>query len=345
MKLSFSGQITTGFEGQLTARYSRAERILEIIYNSSSTNYTITPHTPEVLTIDVDNNIAKISLNSKTLSENITLLPGQRPFLKAIGSPTIDEFTVKSNTEPYTITYDLNLKRSIKYSSLRGEEFINTIKQAIEEENSTTTDTTLDTDQQSRLQRYYETERLVWPNYRFTASYKDGGNSTLKLAMQGIADTIYRINISESKISIAYMKNNTWINAGANITIRPTNRIILDVLDNNVVLLYNDKTVFRDTLDRASGGLLLFDYENIHLTSAQVSDKDSKMVRIYKRELNEQCAPILINTASYTGTEYLKDKERTIFNAYALFNEPFDIARVQVSLGNGQEIHYWVKQI
>jgi len=350
LKVSFTGQVTTGFEDQLTARYSRNERIIEITSNGSSQNFTIIPKTPEVLTIDIDNNIARVSLNGKVLMENIVLTPGQRPFLKAIGSPTIEEFSVKSSTEPYVITYDLNLKKSVKYASLRGEDFINTIKQAIYNNestnmNTTTTSTTLADEQELMLQKYYETERLLWPNYRFTATYKSAGNSTLKLSMQGIADTIYSINITDTKIIFSYIKNDTQINATINVTAKATNRIVFDVLDNNAVLIYNDKTVLRDSLDRASGGLLLFDYDNINLTSAQVADKNSKMVRIYRRPLAEECAPILINSASYTSTEYIKDNERKIFNAHAIFNEGFDIAKVQVSLGNGQEIHYWVKQI
>ena len=45
------------------------------------------------------------------------------------------------------------------------------------------------------------------------------------------------------------------------------------------------------------------------------------------------------------GNITIADKDMKIIKQRSTFNETFDIAKVQVSLDNGQEIHYWTKFI
>ena len=121
--------------------------------------------------------------------------------------------------------------------------------------------------------------------------------------------------------------------------------MVIDETNGTVTVNINDKTLTTPQLTNATNGLVAFDYQNITLLSAQAEDKDSNTIRIYKRQTNPECNPILVNRYIYNNDTTILDKHAISINGFVKFNESFDIAKVQIDLDNGEEVHFWVKSI
>ena len=88
----------------------------------------------------------------------------------------------------------------------------------------------------------------------------------------------------------------------------------------------------------------MFDQGNTTLINAQIQDIDSTKVKIYKKQ-NINCEPQIIQTYTYTNKTFIENKGTATINAHTTFNEPFDIAKISISLDKGQEIHFITKNI
>jgi len=91
--------------------------------------------------------------------------------------------------------------------------------------------------------------------------------------------------------------------------------------------------------------VILFDYDNITIISSQIENRKTGLITIFQKQLNLNCDPILINTQIQSGTISIPDKNLSIIKNSVKFNSTFDIAKVQISLDNNQEIHFWTKLI
>jgi len=325
-----NSKIETGFENQLIITYNGT------IININGQDYN-KPSSATWSTIKIDvNEDVKIFLNDEKITElNQTIT--SKPFIKANNDIAVNDFSIKSNQEPLMIKYKLPEKQTITYSGLYT---INTITSIMNRTTGTETDIEENNEQLVRLQDLFEREKITWTNYKITASYINRnkvGDFTIRYGT--LQDTIYSVSIGNGTARILLNEKLTE----KPVTEYTINRVTIDVTGETITIYLNDQQLIREKMKQQEG-IVLFDYPGITLSNAQAENKDTNTVKIYKRETNVECNPILINAHDYKGTNTLQHDQSLIFKAYFNITEPFDIAKVQVKLLNGQEIHYWVRQ-
>ena len=340
------------------------------VYNMTTNNLTI--ETPDVLVefnvtlmqynnliIDVNNNTAAISFNGINLL-NVTgnNLFDAKPYLQTYNYVQVSEFSTKGNIVPVTINYKFPDVTTQSYAGLYTTQIIRSLSTPVVFQNpSNKTNQTLPENQDNltiglsdydkqRLEDFFNREKINWTNYRIVATYMDKNNS-LAITFRDLEKTMYAININDKNktLSLAYTIDGIEYNISKTFTLSTINRLVIDETNGTVTVNINDKTLTTPQLTNATNGLVAFDYQNITLLSAQAEDKDSNTIRIYKRQTNPECNPILVNRYIYNNDTTILDKHAISINGFVKFNESFDIAKVQIDLDNGEEVHFWVKSI
>ncbi len=322
-----NSRIETGFEDELEIKYFKG--ILTI--NNVDLNVGVASSSD--IKIVVNDNI-DILFNDKKIMELNQTVAG-KPYIKAYNNAVINDFTIKSNKAPVTIKYKIPGRQVVTYSGLFT---ISTISNILNQTKAN--DTLPDDDALSRVQDLYEREKINWANYRITASYIDT-NKTNEF-------TISYSNIDQTIYSVSIMNNTALILIDGTLREIPVesyaiNRVAIDVNGETMTIYLNDKQLIREKIP-IKEGFILFEYSGINLLNAQAENKDTNTVKIYRKQANTECDPILIKKYEYTNTKSLGHDQSLVFNAYFNITEPFDIAKIKVSLDNGQEIHYWVRQ-
>ena len=172
-------------------------------------------------------------------------------------------------------------------------------------------------------------------------------NNTFTLSLYSLNKTYYSITIDQktAQANITYIQNNTDMKINKTIQPKYLNKIVVNVNNDTLTIVLNDKTLFTSKAEMTTNGILALDYQNITLLNAQAENRDSNLVRIYKRQTYTECKPTLIKQVGYTANSTIQDTQSKIFHGFVKFDDPFDTAKVAVSLDNGQEIHFIVKNI
>ncbi len=322
-RITADSMIELGFENELVITYKNNNLTI------NGKEYRKTGNTPQIK-IAVNDNV-EVSFNDEKITEMNDTISG-KPYIKAYNNAAINSFSIKSNEKPMTISYRFPDRKVITYSGLYTP--------AITAISNQTAGTMDDTERLARLRDLFDREKNNWNNYRITASYTDRikrNDFTIKYAT--LEETIYSISIGNGTAKISLEGKNIT----TPITMQTINRIAIDVNDGVISFYLNDVQLLKEKIGEKQG-LILFDYPGMILSNAQIENKETGAVKIYKRETNIECNPILINAYEYSSAQTLEHDQTLIFNAFFNITEPFDIAKVQVKLMNGQEIHYWVRQ-
>jgi hypothetical protein len=322
-----NSNIETGFENQLVITYNGT--ILDINGQQYKKPSSATWST---IKVNVNSNI-EIYLNGEKITELTNQTITSKPYIKAYTDSAVNDFSIKSNQKPITIKYKLPEKQTITYSGLYT---INTITSIANQ----TQETEDNTEQLARLQDLFDREKITWKNYKITATYINRNKANAFTIRYGtLQDNIYSISIGNDTAKILIGGKTTDVP----VTEYTINRVTIDVTGETITIYLNDQQLIREKV-KPQEGIVLFDYPGITLSNAQAENKDTNTIKIYKRETNVDCNPILINAYDYKGTNTLQNDQSLVFKAFFNITEPFDIAKVQVKLLNGQEIHYWVRQ-
>lgn len=326
-----NSRIETGFENQLHINYFNG--ILTIDNMDYSINFKVRDALSSEIKIIVNDKIEVLFNDEKITELNTT--PIGRPYIKSYNNAIINDFAIKSNKAPVTIKYKIPGRQIVTYSGLFT---ISTIKNILNQ--TDTNGTTQDEDALSRVKDLYEREKINWENYRITATYTDiNKTNEFTISYANIEETIYSVSISNNTAKILIDGKLKEIP----INVYTLNRIAIDITGNIMVIYLNDQQIIKDKIPEKEG-FILFEYQGINLLSAQAENKDTNTVKIYRKQSNVECDPILIKNYEYSDTKSLRYDQSLIFNAFFNITEPFDIAKVKVRLDNGQEIHYWVRQ-
>jgi len=292
-------------------------------------------------TIDVYYNgefITSINNNNTTLTPTITY-----------NNISVNNFYVTANDQPVTIDYKLsqatlttaglltldNLK-SLKAKNTNINPSIGDISAGLNENDMTT------------LQNYFNNNKILYTNYIITTLYKDNAkNNTISVALAGLNSTLYSVTIDNNNklASFKYYYNNMLFTAKYNIIPQSINNLTIDVNYNVLSVTLNNNTFFSQPIDKLTDGVVLFDYTDLTITKSQIEDRNTGSITTFQNQSSLSCNPILMNKYIYTGSASIEDKGFKEIQDKAVFNQTFDIAKVQISLENGQEIHYWVKLI
>jgi len=344
---------------------------IKIIYDRATNNITIGNQVFNVTTTSYDDLIIKIIDNKATImlnNEELLNMTGNykdaMPVLETINYVNILEFSAKANEEPITVNFKLPDKVQQSYAGLYTLDTIKTISKPIGYKINNTINTTnnasatqdinanltkgLTEDDKQRLTDFFDRQKLPWTDYRISASYLDRNkDQNFTLSFRDIEKTLYTITIDskEKTITTNYMQNNILSTETSNITLSVITRLSIDATNNTLSISINDQNVFNKNLDKTTDGIIIFDYGNITLLNAQVEDKNSNSIKIYKRQTNVDCRPLLVDRYIYNNQTTISDKASATINGYVIFDQPFDIAKVQIDIGNNQEIHYWVRNI
>lgn len=322
-RITSGSMIELGFENDIVITYQNNNLTINgNEYKRAGNNPQIKIHVKD--NIEVFFNEEKIT----TLNQTIT----GKPYIKAYNGATINSFTIKNNEKPMTISYKLPDRKVITYSGIYTTAITTTTNQ--------TAGTIDDNERIARLRDLFDREKNTWNNYRITASYTDRikkDDFTIKYAT--LDETIYSMSIGNGTAKILIEGKNISMP----IITQTINRVSIDVNDGVIAFYINDIQLLKEKIGEKQG-LVLFDYPGMILSNAQIENRDTGAVKIYKRETNIECNPTLINAYDYKSTQTLNHDQTLIFNAFFNITEPFDIAKVQVKLMNGQEIHYWVRQ-
>ncbi|MEM4638011.1 MAG: hypothetical protein QXK76_03265 [Candidatus Woesearchaeota archaeon] len=280
---------------------------LKILYNNnilSVNNNDFLVDKASSLTLVVSNN-TKILMNNKNITI-LELIPEDNPTLEG----TIREVTIKNIKEPETIRY--RPKPKVIFSGLYNPAIIGQLNK---------------TEVKEEIETLYNRESINWTNYQVSVLYIEN----LTITKSNINGIIYEIKIN----------NDTALINNKTIKVYPhtINKVVADISE-NLRVYFNGELIYNEKIND-SQGLLFFDSKN--LLNAYSEDKDTRMTKIYRRETTTECKPLIINTYTYTDNRTLLHDQSLIYNAYFNIQEPFDIAKIQVSL-NDQEIHFWVRQ-
>lgn len=328
-----NSKVETGFIDQLNVSYiNSALTVNEVQFN-------VTPLAWSEISIRVANTTTIYFNNQKITEYNQSITA--KPFIKAYNNALVKDFTIKSNDIPATIKYLLPEKQVITYSGLYTISAINYIQNRTTQNNTIQNNSEDDNDEAvSRLQDLYEREKINWTNYKITASYLDKTRKNeFMLSYGSINNVQYSIKLDNETATITF-NNKTETMPVVSYSI---NVVRVDVNNGTVIIYLNDKELRREKMALESG-FVLFEYPGITLINAQAENRDTNTLKVYKKQTNVECLPILINTYEYTDSRTLDNEQSLIFDAFINIQEPFDIAKVQVTLNNNQEIHYWVKQ-
>lgn len=329
-------RIETGFEKQLDISYSQGIiKIRDETINVTQTSYS-------EIAITVSDRIEVFFNNQKVAEYRGEIV--SKPYIKAYGNAIIRDFTSKSNIAPETIKYTFPDKQVVTYSGLFTPSVIQSVKE-YETPSNTTSNNTIPSriskeDAISRIQDLYDREKITWKNYRITAAYLDKNKTNeFIVTYLSLDDTIYSIAITNDTAKINFKNQSKEFP----ITTYSINRLSIEVINDTAEFYINDQFLTKEKL-AANEGFVTFNYPNITLISAQVENRDINTIKIFKKQTNVECNPILINTETFHDTKSLEHDQKLLYNAFFRMHEPFDIAKVQVTLQNGQEIHFWVKQ-
>jgi len=330
----------------------------QIVINDSNTleKYYVDDSKPlKDITATVTNDSIKIYYNDvfiTVIGNNNTIIVPSISY----NNVTVSDFYVKANDAPITINYDISAPKettaglltvdSLKYfKDNSGANASNSSKVLPSITNMTQG---LNDDEISYLEEYYERAKISYDDYLITAVYTDRlRNGTLSVAMAGINGSIYLVDIYDkaANAKVTYIANNTEQYAIVNITPASVNRLTMDVKNNTLTISLNGKNIFNRKVDKYNDGVVLFDYGGMTLNSAQITNRNTGLITIFQKQLNLNCDPILTDRYVQSGTISVPDKNFTIIKDSVLFNSTFDIAKVQISLDNNQEIHFWTKLI
>ena len=288
--------------------------------------------------MDVSNSKGKVYFNNKYLAD--IKVQDAAPYITTYDSSVqVRQFTVKSNLQPITYEYTLPSAPSIDYANIYSSSSYADIRQAM-------VDDTMPENQEQIFQEFFDRERINWTNYRFTASYYDILNNEFRVSFNDIDKPLYDVILTRSNVTIDYWKDGKQNTSFQKLGIRGNvNKIIIDGTAGSLAVIINDEAVFRQAVDRATGGLFIMDYQNATLLGSQIEDRDSGNIKVYQNEIPAECQMILIDEHSYQGEATLDYGQTSSIMGYAQFNGVFDMAKVQVSLDSGQEVYFWVKQI
>ncbi|MGV8172562.1 MAG: hypothetical protein ACP5OA_07775 [Candidatus Woesearchaeota archaeon] len=312
--------------------------ILNITFNNVTEKFAVDEQSTNDITTKVSNESIKIYYNN----EYITSIPNTEVAIMPqiiYTNATINNFYIKSDEAPITINYKLPQTKEVSSQLLT----LNSLKYMSEKQDyePTFTNITAGLNDTTEIKQFIEQEKVYTDDYRITVTYVDR-KGTFNIAMADLDKNIYSLTIGNGTARLTY-RNDTLQTKDVNVTILNTNKVYIDVKNNTLAVYLNSKRIFYQTA-QTTNGILLFDYDSITLTNAQLQDRNTGKTTIYKKQQSE-CEPILLNKYIYNDEVSIQDKYITTIKENAIFTESFDIAKIQVTLDNGQEIHYWVKQI
>jgi hypothetical protein len=317
----------------------RAENnTVTITDNKTVQTYTITPQPINVITAKVNSTKINIYYNDEyvaNINNPNTLITPQITYNNA----TINDFYVKSDESPVTIKYNIPEPREVTSQLLT----VNNLKYMSEtpDYNPTFNNITAGLKDNVEIQDLIEQEKITADDYRISTTYVDR-NGILKIAMADANKNIYSVIIHNGTARIQYLNSSLQM-IDTNVTVLRTNRVYIDARNNTLSVYFNNRRIFNQKAV-TTNGILLFDYENLTITNAQLQDRKTGRLTTYRKQQSD-CTPILLNRYIYNNNIFIPDKGLATLNDTAIFTQPFDIAKVQVSLNNSQEIHYWVKLI
>lgn len=334
----------------------------EIIYNEDKNEAVIAWQSPKGLrianknvrrgmewhkiSVDINKNKAKIYFDYQLIKEidDLKVYSYNKPFMRAYDSGmSIRDFSAKSNIKPYIIRYTIPVEsqQEITYAEIPDKAILQLAKNIMFNATSIA--------EKEMLRELFEAQKTKWENYRITANYIDTNrNSTVILSFNEIDKVLYSLSIDDkhNKIEINYQKDGEQkiIKEGL-LTETLYHKIDMDINKNTLSIKIDNMDVFEEEIDQASDGVLLLDYpEELRFAKLQIEDKDSNKVRILRTQ-EPGCRPILLKEGSFSKNILVQNEKSKIINGNIPFNEHFDIAKVQISLENEQEIHFWVTKI
>jgi hypothetical protein len=331
-RIQYSDYIGIGFENILE---------IEHIANTLVINgepFNVPQKSNNDLSIKVMNNQVTILLNDAVIKQGTYDIVNPKPFVKKQPGTIIRDVYIKDTQNPAMIRYTIpDSGPKITYAPVYGTDVFNA-----------STDAKPITNDVPILSDIFEREKLSWKNYRIVANFIDRQKKgNFSITFIGKDATYYTLTVSSSKntAELTYMNEGNYVTETKSIKPSTLDRVIIDVGDSALSVTLNDEKIFDVKTDSFTAGIVLLDYTNVVMTKAQAEDKDSSAVKIYRRETNPECAPLLVASEQTQNSVNVFNGETQSLNNSVSFTKDFDIAKVQISLNNSQEIHFIVKNI
>jgi len=236
---------------------------------------------------------------------------------------TIRNLDVRNNQKPEVIVFNLP----------RVEEKLYTPQPSVLE---TLGSLFIEKDNRETLfKNYFEQEMITWNNY----SISIGSVDKLSLSFYDAAQKLYGIDIKDNKADIYYLKDNQTRVGHRNLTEKPRHSAAIKISNNFIEVTLDDTVMIRDHIDKATNGVLFVDPSDVGLS---MENLDSGELKTRESVQEDVCEPTEISQKVKNIQRYIEDKSD--FIGYFTFNDDFDVAKVQIDIGNDQEIHFWVMQ-
>jgi hypothetical protein len=283
--------------------------------------------------LTVKNDSAKVYFNKEYVAEIPHEKSKEELKINTINSQAdIGYVTVRSNTEPVIVNYRIPDKAPQKTLSLPSVSLVTQLQNLSSER------------QKEIMTTFFEYDSIFWDNYKLRTEYSITSiNSSIKLVLTDLQKELYSIEVYNQTIELSYTKGGEVKKVLHTLQAIPSHKILVDAKGNNITINFDNVVVLKETLDKASRGVLLIDYNNLDIDKLQVENPDTGEIR--SRETSSaECSPLLIKETIYTGTAIIEKDAKKAFRTTVNFKEEFDIAKVALQLDSGEEIHFWVTQ-
>lgn len=352
-KFTLSALVRTSGDSHATLGLSDA-LIIDIGKKATINNieYNITKKATNEVIINYKDSTAEIIINEIPLINITASLEKTTPFIDVYENSAVTSLSLKAYDTPTSVTYRFPDQRAVSYSGIYTISNIEGLqKQSKDQENDTEAQAGNKTGNISTtetVKSLINRESINWTNYILRTSYLEGTkNSTFKVSFNDYNKKIYSLTLNgiNDTYNITYWENNTEKRQTGTVQLYSTNRLTIEGSNGILRIQVNSQTIYEKKVQYYTGGMPLFEYPGSTMLSAQIEDRNSNKIKVFKKEITIECAPMILKTFTFRNIHSLANDRSAVFRGYVDFNDDFDIAKVQVSLDNGQEIHFWTRRI
>lgn len=290
------------------------------------------------LRFDVLGEQVRVTLNSELLYEvNDARLPQQAsPVIAAYNAHLkMDDLRLVSLEKPIYVNYDIpsEVRPKVTYTRVPDVRVYESAK--------------VSPQQEEYVRGLFEKEEINSSEYKIDGAFVDPQkNNSVLLTFNDPEKSLYsvKVNGAQNAVIITYQKDGVQKTQKVEVDLSQSiiHNIELDVKNNTLAVVLDNKEIFSEEIDETTKGLLFMDHpKTVNVPRLEVNKKDTNELRIH-RNVQMVCNPVEIKDYQENQSSYIPFEDSKTFSSTFGVEDEFDIAKVEVALENGQEIHFWV---
>lgn len=307
----------------------------EMVRLNKSINNSEISHT---VRFDVIDSVVKVMLDEELLYEvNDARLPrSATPLIAAYDSHLkMDDLRMISLEDPIYVNYDIpaEVRPKVTYERVPDVSVYDSAQVSKEQE--------------EYVKGLFEKQEINSTDYKIDGAFVDPQkNNSVLLTFNDPEKSLYSVRIDgEQNVAIiTYQKDGKQKTSKVDVDLSQSiiHNVELDVKNNTLSVVLDGVEIFTEEIDQTTKGLLFMDHpKSVNIPRLEVNKKDTNELRIH-RNVQVVCNPVEIKEYQENKTSYIPNEDARVFSSTFGVEDDFDIAKVEVAIDNGQEIHFWV---